>query len=61
MNQNLIPNEISSDFFLPFIGSCGIMFSGTGKQVLLKNLNASCYEKNSETGEIKSCDCCVIY
>lgn len=61
MNNNLIPNEVCSEFFIPYNDTSGIMVAGTGKQVLVKQLKCSCYDKTSGNNEINSCDCCVIY
>ncbi len=61
MNNNIIPNEVCSEFFIPYNDLCGIIISGTGKQVLVKQLKCSCYDKTFNNNEINSCDCCVVF
>lgn len=64
LNGNTNANEASSNFFLPYHSDAGLMLAGTGRQILLKSVKYSCYDKNEGSAfssEINSCDCCTIY
>lgn len=67
VNNNSIENELSSDFFLPFIGKYSLMFGGIGDYVNMKILNSKCYSKTVvETdgifsNEKKNCNCCIVF
>ena len=62
VNNNQTPNEVTSEFFIPYIKANSIMIAGSGKQVLVKNLRCECTDKSIPLdNEIKSCDCCKIF
>lgn len=61
LNGSLQGNEISSEYFLPFIGNFGMIIAGIGKMVLIKNLKCHFSEKNPTENDKKHCDCCNIF
>lgn len=65
LNENRIPNEITSDLFIPHIGKYKIMISGIGDSVMIKQIISNfskrkniSYEHFNDRG---NCTCCSIY
>lgn len=66
LNDNKINNELSSDFFLPFIGKYRVMFGGIGDFIIVKSFISRCFpkiviENDGFTHEKRNCECCVIF
>jgi len=67
LNDNKVYNEVSSDFFLPFIGKYRMSMAGIGELVSVDNISSKSFPKiviesdGMFTNEKKNCDCCLIY
>jgi Fe-S cluster biosynthesis and repair protein YggX len=67
INDNPIYNEVSSDFFLPYIGKYTVMIGGVGDLVMLNYLNTYSYSKTNFESECvlsnekNNCSCCTIF